>query len=73
MPSRSKSQARLFQAAAHGADFAKAREIRASMPMSTIRDFAVGPMAGKPEHVKAKAGGHPHKNLGAYLNKAKAR
>ncbi len=68
MPSTSKSQARLFQAAAHGADFAKAREIRASMPMSTIRDFAVGPLAGKPEHTK---GGHPGKNLGSHLRPKK--
>jgi hypothetical protein len=39
MPSKSASQARLFRAAAHGATFKKARDIRASMTPQQIREF----------------------------------
>jgi hypothetical protein len=54
MPSRSKAQQRLMQAAAHGADFAKARELAARLTPQQLRDFGRGSMAGKPGHVPAK-------------------
>lgn len=53
MPAKSKAQQRLMAAAAHGATFAKARELRKSMPMSSLRDFAEGSMKGKPEKAEA--------------------
>ena len=49
MPATSKAQQRLMAAAAHGATFGKAKALRASMPMSSLRDFAEGSMANKPE------------------------
>lgn len=39
MPAKSQKQANLMRAAAHGADFPKAREIRASMSPGQIKDF----------------------------------
>ena len=39
MPAKSEKQARLFRAAAHGADFAKAREIQQSMSLAEMRKF----------------------------------
>ena len=51
MPAKSKAQQRLMAAAAHGAEFAKAKALRKSMSMSTLRDFAEGAMKGKPEKV----------------------
>jgi len=66
MPSKSKAQQRLMQAAEHGADFPMAQKVRASMTHQQLHDFSVGSMAGKPAHVK-----HPHKNLGGYLHKTK--
>jgi len=54
MPAKSRSQQRLFQAAEHGATFAKAKQLRKSMTMSQLHDFAVGSEQGKPEHVKAR-------------------
>jgi len=39
MPAISKKQARLFQAAAHGATFAKAKAIRRTMTAQQIKDF----------------------------------
>ncbi len=72
MPSKSKSQQRLMAAAEHGAQFPAAQQIRESMSLGQMRDFARGPMKGKPEHVKkAKRSGHPHANLGKYLHKKK--
>lgn len=68
MPARSKSQQRLMAAAEHGATFPKAKELRASMSMSELGDFARGSMKGKPEHVKAKSQ-YPHSNLGKWLHK----
>lgn len=53
-PARSKSQQRLMGAAAHGADFPKAREVRASMSPKSLREYASGSTKGKPQHVKAK-------------------
>ena len=52
MPSKSRSQQRLFQAAEHGADFPMARKLRASMTTQQLHEFSVGSLAGKPEHVK---------------------
>ncbi len=57
-------------AAEHGASFPMAQKVRASMSLNQLRDFAKGPMAGKPTHV---AGPHPHKNLGKYLHPKKAK
>ena len=54
MPAKSQAQARLMRAAAHGATFAKAKQIRASMSPSQIKDF--------------ETVGHPHKNLGKHLH-----
>ena len=70
MPAVSKAQQRLMAAAEHGATFPAAKKIRAGMTYEQMHDFAVGPMKGKPEHVK---GAHPHKNLGAYLHPKKKR
>jgi hypothetical protein len=64
MPAISRSQQRLFQAAAHGATFAKAKAIRASTTVDQRREFASGSMKGKPEHVK-----HPNR----YARMAKGR
>ncbi len=72
MPAKSKAQQRLMAAAEHGADFPMAQQIQSSMSLGQMRDFARGPMAGKPEHVaKAKRSGHPHANLGKYLHPKK--
>ena len=54
MPAKSQAQARLMRAAAHGATFAKAKQIRASMSPGQIKDF--------------ETVGHPHKNLGRHLH-----
>lgn len=69
MPAKSKAQQRLMAAAEHGATFPMAKQVRGSMTLNQLSDFASGPMKGKPAHVK----GHPHKNLGAYLHPKKAR
>lgn len=45
MPSKTRSQQRLFQAAAHGATFKKAADLRQSMTQSQLKDFATGPLA----------------------------
>lgn len=66
MPSKSKAQQRLMQAAEHGAQFPMARTVAASMTHAQLHDFSIGSMKGKPAHV-----GHPHANLGKYLHKAK--
>jgi hypothetical protein len=47
MPATSERQRRLMQAAAHGAPFKKAREIRASMTAAQLRDFTRGPSVGE--------------------------
>lgn len=69
MPSTSKAQQHLMQAASHGASFPLAQKVRQSMTLGQLHDFAAGSEKGKPQHV-AKAG-HPHKNLGAYLHPPK--
>ena len=52
MPAKSKAQQRLMAAAEHGATFPKAKQIRQSMTYAQMHDFAVGPMKGRPEHVR---------------------
>lgn len=52
MPSKSRSQQRLFQAAEHGATFPMAEKLRASMTHAQLHDFASGSEKGKPQHVK---------------------
>lgn len=52
MPSKSRSQQRLMAAAEHGATFKKARDLRQSMSLGDLHDFASGSMKSKPEHVK---------------------
>lgn len=47
MPAKSASQRRLMQAAAHGATFKKARQIRASMTPAQLRDYTRGPSVGE--------------------------
>lgn len=54
-----------MQAAEHGATFPMARQVRASMSMGQMRDFAKGSEAGKPAHVKAHK---PIHNLGKYAH-----
>ncbi len=70
MPSKSKSQQRLFAAAEHNASFPKARALRDTMTLGQLSDFASGSMQGKPERVKS---GHPHQNLGKYLHPKRGR
>jgi hypothetical protein len=73
MPAKSKAQQRLMAAADHGASFPMAKKLRSSMTMSQLHDFASGSMKNKPPHVGKGVGQHPHRNLGKYLHKAKAR
>ena len=73
MPAKSKAQANLMRAAEHGADFPAARRIRESMSLGGMRDFARGPMAGKPEHVKTMRKHNPIKNLGKHAHPRKRR
>jgi len=51
MPSSSKSQQRLMQAAEHGAQFPLAKQLRRTMTHQQLHDFATGSEKGKPEHV----------------------
>lgn len=72
MPAKSKAQQRLMAAAEHGADFPAARQIRETMSLGQMRDFARGSMAGKPQHVRT-ASHHRGKNLGKFLHPKKGR
>ena len=71
MPAKSRSQQKLAGAAEHGASFAAAVRMRASMTHQQLHDFASGSMKGKPERVKKT--GHPHRNLGRYLHEKKSK
>ncbi len=51
MPAKSSSQRRLIAAAEHGATFAKAKQIRASMTPEQMHDFAATKEKGLPRHV----------------------
>lgn len=63
MPSTSRSQQRLFQAAEHGAQFPLAQKLRQTMTHQQLHDFAVGRETGKPEHVSQA---HPHRLVGSH-------
>ena len=52
MSSKSKAQANLMRAAEHGATFAKAKKLRASMTAAQLHDFAVTKSKNLPRHVK---------------------
>ena len=69
MPSVSRSQQRLMQAAEHGATFPMAQKLRSSMTLDQLHDFASGSMKGKPGHVRK----HPAANLGSYHHPKKGR
>lgn len=75
MPSKSRAQQRLMQAAEHGANFPLARMVRESMTHQQLHDFASGSEQGKPEHVKRtlhpalKAHGQKVKAAHAHLSK----
>jgi hypothetical protein len=61
MPAKSPAQRRLMQAAAHGATFKKAKEIRASMTPQQLQDYTRGPSVGEaigPAPPKKKKGGY---------------
>jgi len=51
VPSVSKAQQHLMQAAEHGADFPMADKLRQSMTHEQLHEFSVGSESGKPEHV----------------------
>jgi len=59
MPAKSRSQQRLFAAAQHGAQFRKAKQLRATTTPAQREEFARGSMKGKPAHVK-----HPPNRYG---------
>ena len=61
MPAKSKSMQRLFGAAAHGATFAKAKELRASMTEKQLLDFA----ATSTKHLPTRV----HKGKGNRFNR----
>src|SRR5438132_1930550 len=77
MPSKSRSQQRLFQAAEHGATFAKAKKLRSSLTHQQLHDFASGSEKGKPQHVakpmhpamtqRAKMVAESHAHLAAHV------
>jgi hypothetical protein len=54
MPARSEPQRRLMAAAAHGATFPKAKQLRQSMTMAQLRDFAEVPPAKVPHRTGKK-------------------
>lgn len=56
MPAKSKAQQHLMAAAAHGATFPKAEQLRASMSMRQLRDFAATPTRRLPRRVKRGRG-----------------
>ena len=51
MPAVSKAQANLMRTAEHGADFPKAKKLRASMTLKQLADYARTPTKGLPRHV----------------------
>jgi len=82
MPAKSKAQQHLMAAAAHGASFPLARQVRGSMSLGQMGEFASTPSKGLPSHVKpaspakersetGSSMGHPHRNLGKYLHAKK--
>ncbi len=81
MPAKSKAQQHLMAAAEHGAQFPMAKQLRGSMSLGQMGEFASTPSKGLPSHVKPASpakersetgsSGHPHKNLGKYLHAKK--
>ena len=81
MPAKSKAQQHLMAAAAHGATFPMARQLRGSMSLGQMGEFASTPTKGLPSHVTSasaakersatSSSGHPHRNLGKYLHAKK--
>ncbi len=53
MPAKSKAQLHLMQAAAHGAKFSKAKQVRASMTPQQLKDFTRPSSSHLPAHVQA--------------------
>ena len=51
MPSKSVAQQHLMRAAEHGADFPKAKKLRASMTLKQLADYARTPTNVLPRHV----------------------
>ena len=88
MPAKSETQRKLMAAAAHGADFAKAKQLRQSMTLAQLKEFSGRVDAPTPPAEDKAAGvthaakklnagrepGHPHRhqNLGKYLHPKKA-
>lgn len=63
MPSPSKAEQHLMQAAEHGANFPMAKKLRESMTHQQMHEFAVGSEKHKPEHThmsKHKKPQHSH-------------
>ena len=56
MPSHSKAQQHLMAAAEHGATFPMAQNLRGSMTLKQLHDFAATKTKKLPGHVKAKRG-----------------
>lgn len=52
MPAKSQAQARLFRAAEHGAKFALAKQLRSSMTLKQLAEFARTKSKKLPQHVK---------------------
>lgn len=75
MPAKSKAQQRLMAAAEHGASVPMAQQVRQSMTMGQLADYASGSMTGKPERVAKPKNPNwrPEHNLGKYAHKPKGR
>jgi len=56
MPARSKAQQHLMAAAEHGATFPIAKQLRQSMSLRQLHDFAATKTKTLPTHVKPKRG-----------------
>lgn len=54
MPAKSQSQANLMRAAEHGASFPMAKQVRATMSLSQLHDYAATPDKKLPKHTKKR-------------------
>ncbi len=54
MPAKSKAQQHLMAAAAHGAKFPMAKQVRGSMTLQQLGEFAKTPTKSLPKHVKSR-------------------
>ena len=52
MPAKSKAQQHLMAAAAHGASFQLAKQVRSSMTLSQLGEFARTPTKKLPKHTR---------------------